>query len=234
MTRPTLLDLFCGAGGAAVGYHRAGFDIVGVDNRPQPHYPYEFHQADALEFLTAWGRCFDVIHASPPCQGYTQLGNKDGRHPKLIEPVRAALHRIGRLSVIENVVGAPMTDPLMLCGSMFGLHVRRHRLFEASPLMLAPGLCRHRRQEIRAYYGKKGWLVWTPGGAKVQAAGRPPLLRGSVDQAPADMGIDWMTTWDELREAIPPAYTQFIGEQLRIHLEHATGTRNNALQGGRL
>ena len=96
---------------------------------------------------------------------------------------------------------------------MFGLGVRRHRLFESSEFLWRQH-CQHRGQRrIRAYYGKKGWLVWTPAAANVQKAGRMPLLRGSVDLAPGDMGIDWMT-WDELREAIPPAYTEWIGRQL--------------------
>jgi DNA (cytosine-5)-methyltransferase 1 len=213
-----LLDLFCGAGGAAMGYHRAGFEVIGVDLDPQPNYPFEFHQADAMTWPLDG---FDVIHASPPCQAYAGLAAKDGRHPKLIEPVRARLRASGRPWVIENIVGAPVRACVILCGSMFGLNVRRHRLFESSHLLFGPPLCDHPPPgEIRAYYGKKGWLVWTPAAANVQKAGRRPLLRGSVDQAKADMGIDWMT-WDELREAIPPAYTEWIGAQLIGALEHA-------------
>jgi DNA (cytosine-5)-methyltransferase 1 len=217
--KPRLLDLFCGAGGAAMGYHRAGFEVVGVDHKPQPNYPFEFIQEDAMRLLHADGwldRHFDAIHASPPCQAYTQLGNGD--HPRLIEPIRELLGATGLPYVIENVVGAPLKNPIQLCGSMFDLGVRRHRLFESNlPLMAPP--CQHGwRNEIRAYYGKKGWLVWTPGGAQVQKKGRKPILRGSVEQAPADMGIDWMQTWDELREAIPPAYTELIGHQLLDHL----------------
>ncbi len=220
--RPRLLDLFCGAGGAATGYHRAGFDVVGVDNRPQPNYPFEkLPPCDAIGFLSArvelgdpWE--YDAIHASPPCQAYTQLGN--GTHPRLIEPTRDLLERSGLPYMIENVVGAPLLEPTLLCGSMFGLNVRRHRLFETSFAVMAPR-CQHGwTDEIRAYYGKKGWLVWTPGGAAVQKKGRKPILRGSVEQAPADMGIDWMQTWDELREAIPPAYTELIGHQLLSHI----------------
>ena len=204
-----LLDLFCGAGGAAIGYHRAGFDrIIGVDNKPQNNYPFEFVLADAMTFPLEG---FDLIHASPPCQKYVNLSK--GEHPDLIAPVRARLLASGTPYIIENVVGAPLRDPIMLCGSMFGLGVRRHRLFESNLFMLAPR-CAHKLQpEIHAYYGKKGWLVWTPAGANVQKTGRRPLLRGSVAQAPRDMGIDWMTTWDELREAVPPAYTEFTGIQ---------------------
>ena len=213
-----LLDLFCGAGGAAMGYHRAGFtEIVGVDIKPQPRYPFIFVQGDALDYLREHGHEFDAIHASPPCQAYTQLAK--GEHPRLIEPVRDELRRVGVPYVIENVVGAPLRAAVILCGSMFGLKVQRHRLFETMFALLSAD-CVH-GGEIRAYYGKKGWLVWTPGAANVQKRGRRPLLRGSVDLAPADMGIDWMTTWDELREAIPPAYTEFIGRQLLTILQRS-------------
>ena len=216
---PRLLDLFCGAGGAAMGYHRAGFEVVGVDVEPQPHYPFEFIQGDALRMLTSnipsyRARQFDAIHASPPCQGYANLGNDT--HPRLIAPVRSLLRMTGLPYVIENIQDAKpfMEAPVVLCGSTFGLHVRRHRLFESSELLMAPGPCRHKEQgEIRGYYGKPGWLCWTPGAAAIQKKGRRPLLRGSVEKAPDDMGIDWMS-WDELREAIPPAYTEFIGKQL--------------------
>jgi DNA (cytosine-5)-methyltransferase 1 len=220
--KPRLLDLFCGAGGAAMGYHRAGFEVVGVDIKPQPHYPFEFIQADVMDLLSREGTVdnewrlgrFDVIHASPPCQGYANLGNDT--HPRLIAPVREALRAIGLPYVIENIQDAKpfMEAPVVLCGSSFGLHVRRHRLFESSELLMAPGRCQHKAQgEIRGYYGKPGWLCWTPGAAAFQKKGRRPLLRGSVEKAPADMGIDWMT-WDELREAIPPDYTEWIGKQL--------------------
>jgi DNA (cytosine-5)-methyltransferase 1 len=215
--KPRLLDLFCGAGGAAVGYARAGFEVVGVDIKPQPHYPFEFWQWDAMEILAAPDQPFDAIHASPPCQAYAGLSNKDGRHPKLIEPVRELLRSTGLPYVIENIVGAPLQPSVVLCGSMFGLRVRRHRLFESN-VMLLQATCQHSAQQrIRAYYGKKGWLAWTPASANVQKKGRTPLLRGSVDDAPEDMGVDWMT-WDELREAIPPAYTEFVGAQLLRYL----------------
>lgn len=226
-----------------MGYHRAGFEVVGVDIKPQPHYPFEFHRMDALRVLSgdrdwpdggggvdpdgysAWSEewrgveldRFDAIHASPPCQGYSNL--RKGEHPRLIAPVRELLRAAGLPYVIENIADAAphMKSPVRLCGSALGLNVRRHRLFECSfPVMATP--CAHGGQaEIRAYYGKRGWLVWTPAAANVQKAGRKPLLRGSVDQAPEDMGIGWMT-WDELREAIPPAYTQHIGEYLLLEV----------------
>ena len=219
--RPRLLDLFCGAGGCSVGYERAGFEVVGVDNDPQPNYPFTFIRADALGLLgSPWFNvtAFDAIHASPPCQAYAGLAAKDGRHPRLIEPTRELLRSTGLPYVIENIADARphLIDPVRVCGSSFGLHVRRHRLFETNwPLMGSS--CAHGGQEIRAYYGKPGWLAWEPRGAQVQKVGRKPLLRGSVEQAPADMGIDWMT-WDELREAIPQAYTEYVGQQLLAHI----------------
>jgi DNA (cytosine-5)-methyltransferase 1 len=214
--RPRLLDLFCGAGGAAMGYHRAGFDVLGVDINAQPHYPFDFRQGDAMSFPLDG---FDVIHASPPCQAYASLAARDGRHPDLIGRLRLRLEESGLPMIIENIEGAPLRPDVRLCGSMFGLAVRRHRLFESNRFLWRQH-CQHRSQRaIRAYYGKKGWLVWTPAGAQVQRAGRKPLLRGSVALAPADMGIDWMT-WDELREAIPPAYTEWIGTQLLTMLRH--------------
>lgn len=222
--KPRLLDLFCGAGGCAKGYQRAGFYVVGVDHNPQPNYcGDEFIQGDVLELWPSltkhgWGLHYDAIHASPPCQAYAGLASKDGRHKKLIEPVRELLQSSGLPYVIENIQDArhALIDPVRVCGSVFGLHVRRHRLFESN-LPLVGTSCTHKGQEIRAYYGKPGWLAWEPKGAQVQREGRKPLLRGSVEQAPKDMGIDWMT-WDELRESIPPAYTEFIGFQVRSQL----------------
>ena len=232
--KPRLLDLFCGAGGAAMGYHRAGFNVVGVDIAPQPNYPFAFIRADALTYLerflssepqgAAFGdaaieEVFDAIHASPPCQFYASLSK--GEHWRSIAPTRELLEQTGLPYVIENIQDAAwdMREPVRLCGSMFGLNVRRHRLFEASFPLMVPS-CHHggHAKRIKAYYGKKGWLVWTPASANVQKKGRTPLLRGSVEDAPEDMGIGWMT-WDELREAIPPVYTQVIGHQLLHQLE---------------
>jgi DNA (cytosine-5)-methyltransferase 1 len=221
--KPRLLDLFAGAGGATRGYQLAGFHVTGVDIAPQPNYcGDEFVQADALSFPLLFG--FDAIHASPPCQAYSTLAK--GNHPALIEPIRARLASSAVPWIIENIETAPLRAPIRLCGSSFGLGVRRHRLFEFGnwqpPALLPP--CSHASQgEIRAYYGKKGWAAWTLAGAQVQRRGRRPLLRGTVDQAADDMGIDWMT-WDELREAIPPAYTQWIGEQLLAHLAATEGS----------
>jgi DNA (cytosine-5)-methyltransferase 1 len=212
--RPRLLDLFCGAGCAATGYHRAGFDIVGIDNRPQPHYPYEFHQADALEYPLDG---FDAIHASPPCQAYSILGNFAlGDYPDLYNATRERLTATGRPWIIENVPGAPYRQGVTLCGSMFGLGVRRHRNFEASWLMLSPG-CTHRDQ------GPTLTVCGHPGG--VEALRRPA---GTADQWRTAMGIDWMTA-REITQAIPPAYTEHIGAQLLAHLSGTTTTATGRL-----
>ena len=210
-----LLDLFCGAGGAAMGYHRAGFEIVGVDLAPQPHYPFTFIQADALEYLAAHGHEFDAIHASPPCQAYVTLSNRwrgkssvaDG-HPQLIEPTRRALAQTDKPYLIENVMSAPLLTTIVLCGSMFGLGVRRHRKFETSWLLFQPQ-CRHKGQEHAGVYGPKadGGRLWT------RRDGDEHRRARSLQDGQQRMGIDWMD-WPELTEAIPPAYTEFIGRQL--------------------
>lgn len=211
-----LLDLFCGAGGCAVGYHRSGFtDIVGVDSRPMPRYPFAFVQADALEYLCEHGHEFDAIHASPPCQAYSRARNNGSgtNAPKLIEATRALLENSGRSWVIENVPGAPLYYSIELCGSTFGLgasgmDLPRHRLFESSVFMLAPP-CRHRRGKTMGVYGN-GTNAWHR-----KKIGR---CLGIAEMREA-MGIDWMTR-AELSQAIPPAYTEFIGRQLLSHLQH--------------
>lgn len=233
MTRPILLDLFCNAGGAAKGYQRAGFYVVGVDIEPQPNYcGDEFQQLDALEVLqwivdpvNASGLYlegdFDAIHASPPCQGYVQWNNLNAErygsrvnHPTLIDPVREALRAIGVPYVIENVVGAPLHTHLMLCGSMFGLGVRRHRNFETNMLIPGPPPCAHTGDEIAVYGWLDGRRIWTRAdGSGVRAA-------KTLEQAQEAMGIDWMD-WDHLKEAIPPAYTEWIGRQLIDQMEVA-------------
>jgi DNA (cytosine-5)-methyltransferase 1 len=139
--KPFLLDLFCGAGGAGMGYSRAGFEVVGVDNVFQKRYPFEFHQADAFEYLAEHGREFDVIHASPPCQGYSRLRHlpwlKGKIWPLLIEPCRKIFEQSGKIWVIENVADAPLSG-ITLCGLMFGLPLYRHRKFETNFFMLQP------------------------------------------------------------------------------------------------
>jgi DNA (cytosine-5)-methyltransferase 1 len=208
--KPRLLDLFCGAGGCARGYYDAGFDVVGVDKEPQPNYPYEFHQADALEYLAAvtadWplGAIFDVIHASPPCQRYIRSGNVDReKHPDLLGPTRELLEATGLPYVIENVPGAPMRADIVLCGSMFGLEVRRHRWFESNvPIPPWVPACDH-TYPVAGVYGH-------PHGADGAA---PGMLPGDLETWSRAMGIDWMTA-PELANAIPPAYTRWIGTQL--------------------
>jgi DNA (cytosine-5)-methyltransferase 1 len=222
--RPKLLDLFCKAGGAAVGYHRAGFDVVGVDIEPQPNYPFEFVQGDALEVVGRIGAEFDAIHASPPCQRYSvgrSIHGSGDRHPDLVAPVREALSRAGRPWVIENVVGAPLSPySAVLCGLMFGLGVLRHRRFEASFLLLAPPHQRHPKHLTTgtrtAKRGGRGNGYSTGEQGLVCVAGNN-FVREAAAKA---MGIDWMTR-RELAQAIPPAYTAFVGTQLiaLIHRE---------------
>lgn len=201
MQKPRLLDLFCGAGGCGMGYARAGFEVVGVDLHPQPHYPFEFHQADAMAFPLDG---FDAIHASPPCQAYAITNNiwkKSDSYPDLVAPTRERLQATGLPYVIENVPGAPLLEPIVLCGEMFGLRVIRHRLFETSFFMLAP---RHIGHTARASYGR------TPkNGEHFTISGH----FGDVEGGRLAMGIPWMTR-NELSQAIPPAYTELIGKQL--------------------
>lgn len=211
MSMPRAIDLFCCAGGAGMGLHRAGFDVTGVDIDHQPNYPFRFIRGDALTHPLAG---FDFIWASPPCQAYTRQGKK-GAHPELIEPIRARLENAGIPYVIENVVGAPLKSPMRLCGSMFGLGVRRHRDFETSFPIDPPGTCRHKGHEIRAYYG-----AWGREAFRAKKPGNKDTLRGTVDRAPSDMGIDWMR-WGELTQAIPPAYSEYIGRAVIAHLQLA-------------
>jgi DNA (cytosine-5)-methyltransferase 1 len=209
--RPKLLDLYSGAGGAAVGYHRAGFDVTGVDIRPMPRYPFAFHQADALEFLAEHGSEYDVIHASPPCQGYSVTSSMPWvpEYPKLIEPVRAALKRTGRPYVIENVPGAPLINPIILCGLMFGLKVFRHRLFETSPFMLGPAHSPHPSGTVTNSF--RAYSSFDNGATHISMAGHNFRRTDAVIALGGD--CDWMTR-DELAEAIPPAFTEYIGRRL--------------------
>ena len=206
MDKPRLLDLFCGAGGASVGYHRAGFDVVGVDIAPQPHYPFEFHQADALSLDAQFG--VDAIHASPPCQFATAYRRRKGvavDAVNLIAATRSMLKATWRPYIIENVEQARpwLHNPIRLCGSSFGLDVRRHRLFESNVALLERG-CDH------------GWQTPRFPHATNRTGLRRTVEVGSyrcAHLAPAAMGIDWMTN-DEISQAIPPAYTEYIGTQL--------------------
>ncbi|WP_316574242.1 DNA cytosine methyltransferase [Nocardia canadensis] len=211
-SKPRLLDLYSAAGGASRGYHRAGFDVVGVDIAEQPDYPFEFHRGDAIEFLLAHGHEFDAIAASPPCQASCTLtkGTNRGReYPQLIPATRDALNRVGRPWVIENVQGAALRRDVVLCGEMFGLGVIRHRVFELGgwsapqpkhvPHRGRVAGCRHGQWHDGPYFA-----VYGDGGGK-----------GSVADWQRAMGIDWTTDRRSLAEAIPPAYTEWIGHQLR-------------------
>jgi DNA (cytosine-5)-methyltransferase 1 len=199
-----------------MGYHRAGFEVVGVDIAPQPHYPFEFHQGDALEYLAAHGHEFDAIHASPPCQAFSVTYNLPnvGEYPDLIAPVRALLLATGKPYVMENVTGAPLDNPLMLCGSMFGLKVIRHRLFECRPpIWFPPASCQCRGMYTASH---RGFSSFDNGADAITVAGNNYRLVEGLEA----MGIDWMTNKGELSEAIPPAYTEFIGKQLLQAVQH--------------
>lgn len=211
--RPRLLDLFSCAGGAAVGYHRAGFNVVGVDIDPQPRYPYEFIQADALKLDPSFLASFDAIHASPPCQSYSDLAKRNGnadKWPRLVEPVREMLQDSGLPFIIENVEGAPLRDPVVLCGTMFPpLRVIRHRLFESNFQIEVPAHGKHplvfTHDKRKSHYGKLDQNT-----SFVQVTGGGNCTIANARDA---MGIDWMTK-NELNESIPPAYTEYIGKQL--------------------
>lgn len=199
--RPRLLDLFCCAGGAGMGYYRAGFDVVGVDIAPQPHYPFAFHQADALDFLAEHGHEFDAIHASPPCQLYstTKYAHEDnGTHPDLLAPTRQALIECGIPYVIENVEGAPLIDPLTLCGSEFGLRapdvdglplaLRRHRLFESSVWLMGAGGCFHDDTQVAGSYTAGRHRTPAQRDDPGRCGGYTPALKVRA----ALLGIDWV------------------------------------------
>lgn len=233
MSRPKLLDLFCGAGGAAVGYHRAGFDVVGVDIEPQPDYPFRFIQADAIEFLrrmVAGGTyewcgpgLFAAAHTSPPCQASTALTkgtNKGREYVQLIPETRELLAQWqarpwgdGLATVIENVQGSDVRRDLTLCGEMFGLDVIRHRYFEVYGFDVTAPTHKPHRGRVRGwrhgtYYDGPYVAVYGDGGGK-----------GSVAEWQAAMGIDWTDDRKAIAEAIPPAYAEHIGAQLLAHLE---------------
>jgi DNA (cytosine-5)-methyltransferase 1 len=207
VTRPLVIDLFCKQGGAGEGYRRAGFRVVGIDIDPQPRYPFPFVCADwreALAQLVAIERPA-LVHASPPCQRYTTGGRvKDrGSRPDLVGPVREALRALGVPYVIENVPGAPLERPTVLCGSMFGLGVRRHRLFETSFPSSSPCACDHAGQ---------GPIVGVYGRPHGQAGAWPGMRPSTLATWSEAMGIGWMDA-DGLSQAIPPAYTEHLGRQ---------------------
>jgi DNA (cytosine-5)-methyltransferase 1 len=226
MKKPRLLDLFCGSGGAGMGYHRAGFEVIGVDIKPKPYYPFKFHQADALEYPLSG---FDVVHASPPCQVYSRLSHLSGKqHKALIPIIRERLKKLNIPYVIENVIGAPLVNPIMLCGSMFGLKTKcgaqllRHRLFEVYPILILTPKCNHAKTRTIGIFGNK---------ARDTAAEKRHYTKSKETRGPAPndilftlkdaqyaMGCPWMP-FTSLSQAIPPAYTEFIGKQLMAHLK---------------
>jgi DNA (cytosine-5)-methyltransferase 1 len=241
--RPLLLDLFCGAGGASLGYHRAGFDVIGVDLSPMPRYPFGFIRADALNILDTlilggriqdaafdqaapalayygWAGRRDIaaVHASPPCQEYSETRSLHRKeYPMLIEPLRERLTDLGVPYVIENVAGAKahMIGPVRLCGTMFGLgsggyELRRHRLFECSFDVPAPGGCAHEKPVV-SVFGKRVHDRRRVNGHPY----RGTYLDNQVGREA--LGIDWMTL-GELCESIPPAYTEYVGGYLMREL----------------
>jgi DNA (cytosine-5)-methyltransferase 1 len=234
--KPLLLDTFCKAGGCSVGYARAGFDVVGCDIEPQPHYPFPFVEGDALELLrcllrgglfrdsnnrTIYLEDVAVIHASPPCQKYSQVNRRQhlqGRdYPDLIVPTRKLLLSIGKPWIIENVEMAPLRGAIRLCGTAFNLPIRRHRIFESSFFLFGVD-CVHSRFKEKKYptcFQSKG----------------EPRRKSSVVQCygatagvglwPDALGIDWMNR-KEMSQAIPPAYTHYIGKQILLALPAPT------------
>lgn len=224
--RPVALDLYCCAGGAAMGYYRAGFDVLGVDINPQPRYPFKFVQGDAIQFVREHGHKFAFIHASPPCQKFskTRTLHTNDSHPDLVEETREALRETGKPYIIENVVGAPLIDPLVLCGTEFDLvapdvdgvplKLLRHRLFESNMLLEGNGGCRHDPSiQTASVYGAGGG--WTP---KHRDS---PTRRGGyvphTDVCRALLGVDW-TNKHELSQVIPPVFTEHLGRQVLAQL----------------
>jgi DNA (cytosine-5)-methyltransferase 1 len=220
--RRRLLDLFSAAGGASRGYQLAGFEVVGVDIEPQPRYVGDhFCQADVMEvglavLLRELGP-FDAVHASPPCQLFTSLHRAtNAAHADLITPLRPLLEATGLPYVIENVPGAPLVSPVLLCGTMFGLRIRRHRLFELhlepdALALLPPCTCRGRVAN--------GELIGHRVAGRVAPGRRMPPRYTEADRRDA-IGVDWITARGA-RQAIPPAYTEWIGRQLLAYLERA-------------
>ncbi len=208
-----LLDLFCGAGCAAIGYERAGYDVTGVDLSPQPGYPYRFIHGDALKYLAAHGSEYDVIHASPPCQVHSKVTPNPSAHVDLIAPTRELLARLSIPWVIENVAEAPLFSPVVLCGNMFGLRSYRHRLFESNVRIDQPN---HPAHANYVHY------IWDKRKARY---GTPYLDTDFIpihgdNNAPyalqcEAMGIEvGRVKRRGLVQGIPPAFSEYIGRQL--------------------
>jgi len=215
--KPRLLDLYCAAGGAAMGYHQAGFEVVGVDFNPQPNYPFKFIKADCLKLGMDFLQSFDAIHASPPCQAHTRKVATWGRerkhwpqHLDLIPATRLKLEWSGLPYVIENVVGAPLEGrTITLCGTMFGLRISKHRVFESNVPLTAP---------LKACDHSDVFNPWSGKGRTAaefrEAQGTPWIPTGGGASRRAGVTGD-------LYNAIPPAFTKHIGQQLHAHLTEA-------------
>ncbi len=237
MTKPRIADLFCGAGGAGMGLHRAGFEVVGFDIKPQPRYPFEFHEADALTVDLSG---FDAVWASPPCQAYSIMRNlpwlRDKEYPRLIDPTREVLEMAGHPWIIENVMGAHLPAG-WLCGTMFGLPFYRHRAFESNWFWMQPGHPKHqftvrngrmmgsrarvivfsnaedsrRKQSWPGRRGEAGNGLTLTNGARQYGSGYGHAA--GVAAVREAMGIDWMKR-DEITQAVPPAYSEYLGRAL--------------------
>ncbi len=217
MQKPKLLDLFCGVGGAGEGYELAGYEVTGVDNVAQPNNPHHFILADALEYLIEFGHLYDVVHASPPCQEYSNssapMRKKGKTYPKLIEPIRNQLLKLGKPYVIENVMSAPIRRDLVLVGTMFGLKLLKRRKFEVGNGLFL----------MQPIIGKTNKTVKNGDFTQVVGKGQLAVSRGEKfihDQGSIlknwafASGIDWAKTYKEFANSIPPAYTQYIGENI--------------------
>lgn len=219
MPKLKILDLFCCGGGAAEGYRQgfegAGFEVLvtGIDIEPQPNYPFNFIQFDAIEFLDKYGKDYDFLHASPPCQSHTSLKHLHGKsYPCFISPTRGRFRRLGKPYVIENVVGAPLEFPITLCGHSLGMPMHGHRLFECNPFVFAPpnSLCRAASRK------------------PAQRCGRPPVAGENVARPSGNFsgvdfyrelwGCDWLSQY-QLAQSVPPQFTKFIALQLANYLQ---------------
>lgn len=208
-----LLDIFCGAGGASKGYEMAGFDVTGIDVKSGKRYPFTYIKKDFKTLTVEDLQDYDVIHASPPCQTFSITKNlriaqnKKTDKEDLLDVTRQLLIDSGKPYVLENVPGAPLRNPIQLCGSVFNLQVRRHRLFESNMPLKGSG-CDHKQQgRPVGIYGSLNDKI--PGGGQTAK---------TIEIAREAMGINWMI-WTELVEAIPPMYTEFIGKQVMTYLQ---------------